>query len=751
MTTSTSLFPVVPLDAALEYLRRKWYSVPIPFRCKGPVIKGWQHLRITADEARKRFAKKQANIGVLLGEPSDWLVDVDIDCAEALALAPDFLPATAARFGRASKPESHWLYHAAAAKSEKFETVDGMLVEIRSTRLQTVFPPGVHPQGEPIEWSQFGEPARISKTELSASVARLAAATLLVRQWPAKGSGLRHKTALALAGMLLRGGTDPDRAADFLRRVAEVAGDEEVDDRVACVGDTQRRLQEGGEVTGVPTLAELIGNDVTKAVTNWLGLQDSAASTPNSNRSDVGNRKRFVQAYGEEVHFSYEQQKWYCYDGTRWALDRTGAIERYATLVAEAIVREAKAIENDGERKAMYKWALASQHRARIEAMIWCARSVDPIRQEELDRDPFLLNVLNGTLDLRTGVLRPHDRQDFISRLAPVAYDPKARAPKWLAFLKKIMNGNTRLVAYLQRVLGYAATGDTREQVFFLLYGTGANGKSTFLETVLFVLGEDYGQPTEFRTFLYRDRGDGVRNDLAALVGLRMVTAVEADPGKRLDEALIKQVSGGDRISARFLFREFFTYVPQFKLFLAANHKPEIRGVEEAIWRRIRHIPFAVTIPKQARNRKLAAELREEAPGILAWIVEGALAWQRTGLSEPKEITRATEGYRQESDVLADFVGACTEPKEGEVVLVGVLYAVYVVWAGAAGTEAWKKDTFSKAMVERGLVVKHRRVGQKTLRVYLNLALTEYGGELHVEAKDRAERQAGAGRPGSPW
>lgn len=323
------------LDAALEFIRREWSPIPIPYRKKKSVIKGWPRLRISAAEAPARFAKQRANIGVLLGEPSNGLVDVDLDCAETVALAAHFLPPTGAVFGRTGKPDSHWLYCVPGAKSLRFAaTDDGVLVELRSTGGQTVFPPSVHVSGEVITWRQFGEPTHVSQTELAVAVARLAAAALLMRHWPQEGS--RHHTALALAGLLLKNGCEVSRVADFVRVVANSAGDRDVDDRVRAVHDTHRRLSNGESVTGQRQLTELIDADVLKAITQWLGLQGGAEQLTNSDCTDAANGERLVRAFGQDIRFAFHRKKWFVWDGKRWALDETAVIERYATRVARS-------------------------------------------------------------------------------------------------------------------------------------------------------------------------------------------------------------------------------------------------------------------------------------------------------------------------------------------------------------------------------------------------------------------------------
>jgi putative DNA primase/helicase len=328
-----------------------------------------------------------------------------------------------------------------------------------------------------------------------------------------------------------------------------------------------------------------------------------------------------------------------------------------------------------------------------------------PVLLEQLDADPWLFNVVNGTIDLRTGILRPARREDLITKLAPVIYDPDARCPTWERFLQQIMAGNTALITFLQRAIGYGLTGVTSEQVLLLLYGTGANGKSTFLEVLRALFG-DYARQAEFATFLART-SDAVRNDLARLAGARFVTAVEAASGRRLDEALIKQLTGGDPITARFLYQEFFEFTPQFKLFLATNHKPVIRGTEHAIWRRIRLIPFEVTIPQAQQDRTLPDKLRAELPGILAWAVQGCLAWQRDGLPMPTEVHQATETYREEMDTfglfLADYcIVDPTDPTRRATT--GELFDAYLTWCRQNGEHfQLTKTHFGMRLGERGL------------------------------------------------
>jgi putative DNA primase/helicase len=286
------------------------------------------------------------------------------------------------------------------------------------------------------------------------------------------------------------------------------------------------------------------------------------------------------------------------------------------------------------------------------------------------------------------------------------------------------MGENGHLIRFLQRAVGYSLSGTINEQVLFILYGTGANGKSTFVETVRSLLG-DYAQQSEFETFLVRKNGGGPRNDIARLKGARFVSAVEAEQGCRLSETIIKQVTGGDKITARFLYQEFFEFTPEFKLFLASNHKPRIVGTNEAIWRRIRLIPFTVTIPHHERDPHLLDKLRRELPGILAWAIRGCVKWQEKGLGEPSEVAEATSEYRLEEDFLAAFLAdKCTADPKGAA-SAGSLYKAYESWCADNGEEPAAQKVFGSELGSRGFLQgkKHGTRCWKGLRL-------RYEGEL---------------------
>ncbi|MFN3763256.1 MAG: phage/plasmid primase, P4 family, partial [Anaerolineae bacterium] len=307
-----------------------------------------------------------------------------------------------------------------------------------------------------------------------------------------------------------------------------------------------------------------------------------------------------------------------------------------------------------------------------------------------------------GTIDLRSGELRPHNPDDLITKIAPVDYIPDAQAPTWEAFLHRIMDGNERLIAFLQRAVGYSLTGDTSERVLFILYGTGANGKTTFLETLRALLG-DYGIQAPADTLLV-GRENAVPNDIARLRGARFIAVSEISEGRRLAEVLVKSLTGRDTITARFLYSEFFEFRPEGKIWLATNHKPIIRGTDKAIWDRIRLIPFTVTIPEAEQDKHLVEKLKRELPGILAWAVRGCLEWQTSGLGVPEEVRSATEAYRAEMDVIGAFIADRCILSAGARVKAGDLYEAYRKWCEENKEEPLNKIAFGLRLAERGLV-----------------------------------------------
>jgi putative DNA primase/helicase len=449
------------------------------------------------------------------------------------------------------------------------------------------------------------------------------------------------------------------------------------------------------------------------------GNHDNRQSLPDELiNTDIGNGWRFSRQHGATFRYCREMNQYLAYDSKRWQPDQSAA-EAAAKDTVRDMAAAASGDPGRPENKALLQHAMRSATRSRIEAMLFTARS-EPgmeIKAKDLDGDGRLFNCNNGTVDLRTGELRPHDPDDHISKITDVDYDPGATAPTWDKFLARILPDKD-LRAFMQRLVGYALLGECREEILPFLYGSGANGKSTCLNAVQDVFGEYSMQaPPELLTLKH---GPSHPTELAALMGARCVLSVEVEEGRRLAESLVKQLTGRDSISARFMRQDFFTFDPTHTVFMAANHKPIVKGTDGAIWRRIKLIPFEVVIPEAERDPGLQEKLRGELPGILAWAVRGCLEYQRSGLGEPSAVRDATEDYRADMDILAAFIDEDCVTAPGVWIRFADLYQGYVNWCQRSGVTAESKREFGNRLSERGYAPDK---GSKNVSIRRDIAL----------------------------
>lgn len=421
------------------------------------------------------------------------------------------------------------------------------------------------------------------------------------------------------------------------------------------------------------------------------------------NHTDLGNARRLIAHQGHDLRYVPAWGAWLAWNGQHWERDEDGAVQRRARQTVADMYAEAATLDDPDRRKALARWAAKSESRGRLESMVALAQAEagTPVGHEQLNAAPYLLAVANGTIDLRTGELLPHNRAHLITKALPYAYDPAAACPSWESFLGRVLGGDAELIQFVHRAVGYTLTADTREQCLFFLYGTGRNGKSTFVETLLELLGP-YGQKAPTEMLMARPLGGGIPNDVAQLPGVRIVVTAETEEGRRLNESLVKDLTGGDRLTARFMRAEFFSFRPTHKLWMYGNHKPVIRGTDNGIWRRIRAIPFTVTIPDAEVDLDLPARLRAEMPGILAWAVAGCRAWQKLGLGSSSAVDEATRTYRAEMDVLGAFLDArCTIHPLARVGATA-LYRAYKEWAEESGEFVMSQRRFGGQVTERG-------------------------------------------------
>lgn len=420
-------------------------------------------------------------------------------------------------------------------------------------------------------------------------------------------------------------------------------------------------------------------------------------------QTDTGNAERMIARHGQNVRHCHPWKKWLHYDGRRWAVDDTAAIRSMAKKTARKILAEASTVEDDEKREILTKWARKTESQKLLTSMIALASCEEgiPVVPKDLNTNQWLLNVENGTIDLRTGKLHPHSRGDLITALAPVVFYPDATCPQWDATLNRFFAGNQDLIAFWDRMCGIALTGDASEQILPILYGAGDNGKSTLVGALIGLLGPDYATIAPPHLLMAKN-GNSHPTERVFLFGKRLVVDMESEDGARLNESLIKQLTGSDAITARGMNQDFWTFDPTHKLWLCTNHKPVIRGTDHAIWRRPKLVPFEVKIEERDKIKNFPALLKAEYPGILARCVRGCLDWQKNGLAVPKEVADATAQYRSEQDSLRAFIEEECTIGPGCRGKSGIMYQAYRTKTEHLGEEPITLTKFGMAMAEKG-------------------------------------------------
>lgn len=427
---------------------------------------------------------------------------------------------------------------------------------------------------------------------------------------------------------------------------------------------------------------------------------------------DMGNAERFVDLFGENVRYCYTEKKWYFYNSMRWSVDNLGVILRMADKCVEAMKAEAKLYlqadeESGGDMaKNFEKHMKSSRSNKSKKAMLNEVEHHLPILPIQMDRYKMALNTPSGIINLKNGDVKAHNPEYYFTKITSVDCAEAADCPRWLAFLDDIFAGDKDLIRYIQKAVGYSLTGSTAEQCAFFLYGTGRNGKSTFIDVIRDVFG-DYAANIQPETIMVKSsQNSAINSDIARLKGARLVTSVEPNEGVRLNEGLLKQLTGDDTVTARKLYSEEFEFKPEFKLWMATNHKPIIRGTDTGIWRRIHMIPFDVQIPEDKVDKNLTHKLKAEMTGIFKWCIDGSLMWQREGLQMPAAVLKSVREYRREMDVISAFIeDKCT--LEGTV-QASTLYAAYVSWADSNNEYCMSNTKFSTEIAKRFEKIKGR-------------------------------------------
>jgi putative DNA primase/helicase len=446
-------------------------------------------------------------------------------------------------------------------------------------------------------------------------------------------------------------------------------------------------------------------------------------------RTDIGNAERLVDQYGNNLKYCHHFNSWYVWTPSegRWRKDDLEQIYRAAKDVIRRIGVEASRGSTKTSSDELYKWAMACECRAHLIGMTEIAKCDPKIAAlpEIWDVDDFSINLLNGTYDLKNFELREHSIKDYNSKIALFEFDKTAKCPNWLKFLNRIFvsrEDKYEIISFIQRAIGYTLTGSTKEQSMFLLWGSGANGKSVLIDVIRTMLGE-YGITTDSSTFVSSKGGsDGgrARGDIARLAGSRMVCSSENSPDSRLDEQLIKNLTGSDKVTARFLYQEAFEFYPKFKIWWAFNHQPQIYDTTNSIWRRIKLIPFEETIPDDEQDPLLAEKLKVEIPGIFNWAIEGLKNYYELGsLGAPSAISKATKEYREDQDILHEFIMECCEFST-DTDLFGKIYDIkakdlyesYKTWNAWNGDEKPMNSTkFGNLLKDRGFKKDRKKDG----------------------------------------
>ena len=420
--------------------------------------------------------------------------------------------------------------------------------------------------------------------------------------------------------------------------------------------------------------------------------------------TDMGNAERLVSSAGDELRYCVETNKWLIWNKKCWEVDTTGGINRIAKGIVRSIYHEAYQASDSAVRKSISAHATKSESRERVKAMIEMTQTETGIPQSilTLDSNPMLLNVSNGTIDLRSGELKPYCKTDMMTGYLPFDYDKEFACPLWNSFLRDVFNNDAQLIDYIHRAVGYSITGKVSEQVMFFAYGKGANGKSTFLNVLNGLLGRHSIRiPSQI---LAQKPDNNTYAALAKLKGARCVIASEVEEGQRMAESLIKDMTGGDIITARLLYGAFFEFMPTHKLWQYGNHKPQIRGTDEGIWRRIHLIPFTQAFKGENRIPDMDRKLMAEIGGVLTWAVQGCLKWQKSGLKVPDIIKDATEKYRADEDIIGHFLAECGDPESTDSTLISVAYRIYNTWAVSSGYKPLGKQRFNEQMEDHKII-----------------------------------------------
>ena len=720
-----------------------------PLNGKVPITKGWQDApRETLEEALAWAAK--GNVGLRTGSTSGVVV-IDLDeykdeydpqAAEALAL-PTTVTARTGGGGRQLYYAHRGQIHVGNSAGKLAPAVD-----VKGDGGQVVFPGSVHPEtGKQYEWVSGLEPWAVDLAELPAHIVeRLTtpntppqtapvapranipangdkyATTALEREVAAvcgAQNGTRNETlnkaSFSLGSLVGAGRLAREQVEQALLDAAQAAG--------LSQGEAEATIRSGVDA-GVEHPRQVEDRPARASRRHIPTIQ------PGRFRLDLyGNADRFMHLFGNDVLWCEERGQWFVWDGRVWNPDATRRAPGLAEVTMRAMLKEAADAEND----KTLDWAVRCNKSAHARReMLDVVKHRSAVRADHFDRNPWLLGVENGVVDLKAGRLVPHGRKLMITALCPTVYDANARCPRWDQFLVEIMDGNEGMIEALRRMAGYFLTGDISVQILPIFYGPGGNGKNVFLDTVTGLMGPYASEAPD--GLITAKRNDEHPTEIADLCGKRLVVASETEEGRKMRIGLVKKITGNKYLKGRFMRQDYFEFERTHKTVLITNNKPMITETSNAIWRRLRLIPFTVTIPEDKQDKRLTEKLVAEWPGILAWAVRGCLDWQQRqcDLALPEAVHEATAEYRNDSDHVGDFISercvvwpdsqGMKTPKER-------IYSAYTEWCRSVGEDVLTRTIFGQRLRTHGLEDKSLRIDASAVKCWVNITL---GGPAHV-------------------
>jgi putative DNA primase/helicase len=710
--------------------QEKFLFIPLHFESKRPLHHEWQNRGVEYDALFKHGSVPFGiNMGVLTGAASNGLVDIDLDGPHTIAAGELLLPMTDMITGRNSRPASHYFYRVKgdATTLRLKDPKDGKtLVEFRGNGSQTMMPPSIHPDdGETVrfEHRKNGTPAACDRKTLIAAIRQIATVSFLSEFWLEGG---RHDLAMQFAGLCACNGVGRETCEKVVSVVCSIMGDDELDDRLLAVVSTYNRVAAKQQVEWRSNLARLFGSDKTvTCVIEWMTNNESITlvnirdhntrtiSVVVDTSTDISTAEAFHASTVDSIIYGEHSERFF--KGNAGVYDPITAFEVKGEIIEFLKTPSAGNVANDPAKLR------TSQSNARINAVFELAKTFKRKDDRNFDRRSFLLGTKNGVLDLINMTLV--EPKDVVTKRIGTDFRPHAHCPLFLKFIDEIFEDNPEVIPYIQRAVGYTLTASVEAQAMFILIGTGANGKSVFLNLLQALMG-GYGTSLPPHSIMQAKFGNDKTDDLASLDGKRFVFATEGEAGDRLATAKVKRMTGGDMMSVKRLYKDYFNLKPEFKMWFGSNELPRIAGNDDAIWRRLHLIDFRRTFAPAEQDPRLLEKLKGELPGILNWALEGLCqigGMKGDFLAPPESVRKALDAYRNENDNVGEFIEEACVRDETSRVMAGDLYSHYVMYSSNSGIEPLKQAVFFKSLNNHGIGIRKLSKGNARTGVRLKL------------------------------